>query len=144
MSNPPVRTCNESPHVYEPRRYIPPMCVYRVSGGNSSVSSELYGEIVRNTIRNRTIGPLGCIKHITLWTDPIYIIEIWMVLVHNRGIFPMTEPIMMSIRREDVDYDTIRCEEKKLIQGWVPSTHPSGVVMVLYMDDNFAFCHTVD
>jgi hypothetical protein len=74
-----------------------------VNGGNSSVSSELYGEVVRSTNRNRTIGPLGCNEHITPCTDPIYIFEIWMVLVHNRGIFPMTEPIMMSVRRKDVD-----------------------------------------
>jgi hypothetical protein len=51
------------------------MCVYRVSGGSNSDSSELYGEVVRNTNRNRTIGPLGCNcnEHITPWTDPIYI-----------------------------------------------------------------------
>jgi hypothetical protein len=49
------------------------MCVYRVSGGSNSDSSELYGEVVRNTTRNRTIGPLGCNcnEHITPWTDPI-------------------------------------------------------------------------
>jgi hypothetical protein len=74
MSNPLVRTCNQSPHLYGPRQYIPPMCAYRVSGGNSSDSSwELYGEVVRSTIRYRTIGPLGCNEHITPWTDPIYI-----------------------------------------------------------------------
>jgi hypothetical protein len=44
---------------------------------------------------------------------------------------------MMSVRREVVDYDTIRCEGKTLIQGWLPSIHPSGVVLVLYFDDNF-------
>jgi hypothetical protein len=82
-----------SPQVDGPRRYIPPMmCVYRVSGGNSS-------DIVHSANRNRTIAPLGCNEHIAPWTDPIYIFGIWMVLVHNRGIFPMPELILMSVRR---------------------------------------------
>jgi hypothetical protein len=40
------------------------------------------------------------------------------------------DAMRMSLRREDVDYDMIRCAEKSLIQGWAPYTHPSGISVV--------------